>query len=877
MGQPTLSSSHPNRRRSILRGRNDELNDLLEPLTDHTADGSILIVKGVDGAGKTRMLEEVRAVAERMAITSLAATHQDLRPDRLRPLAADGPTLVVIDDADLGDPALGTALLTLPEALAGEAITWLAAFNPRRAQADPRLASLHHSLATEATVLIDLPPLAPDAVATVVRDELRETPGWALTIAETAQGQPRLLLELLSDLTHGREAPRVAVERRLRRLSVSARGLVYAASTLDAHFTLDELGDLIGLTEDLLKAVACEAAQDDLLLIGTSTLAFRHNLIRDVIRSSLPSALRIGLGRHAADVLMKHGASATAVAPILAEAAQPGDARAAEVLRSATRALLAADHSRAAEFGHRALQLDATAAEPEFVACVLRSLWRVGRVAEARQLAEQLIESVPAPGADGIIRVAVARCATHDLSGVTTAQLSEDPAFDELPDALRAQLLADTALGLSVSGPGSAADQAIARARAASDGIPRGAAIATTLLAQSVRTYPRNVDRAAHAMNAALAILRTGAGNDVDHGFGALWEAMMLGVADRLEDALSATTRTIETIECDDHVRQTRAWRAVRAHVLVELGRLSDARSEAETVIAMDAGSVGTDAVVARMWYVLFRVATYTADSLTRDRCLSRAEQMRAGPLPCSRRIGSWTAALAASADGRHYDALALAADAFTALQHGDPPITLAQSPFEDVAMARLALDAGAHEPAEAVLCDLCSRRARSPAIPVLAAASLHVEGLVNGSERALSAAADLYRSRSRPIAQAVALEDLGALLSEERPDDAIPHLTAALELFQHVGATSAGARVRARLRLLGVMRRQPSRDPTGPQGLSLTERAVADLIVLGASDRLIAEKLFISRHTVRTHVTHVFEKLGVNSRVEIISQLGRD
>ncbi len=52
---------------------------------------------------------------------------------------------------------------------------------------------------------------------------------------------------------------------------------------------------------------------------------------------------------------------------------------------------------------------------------------------------------------------------------------------------------------------------------------------------------------------------------------------------------------------------------------------------------------------------------------------------------------------------------------------------------------------------------------------------------------------------------------------------------------------------------------------------LSDREREVLDLVSQGLKNREIAERLFISDHTVRHHVAAIFVKLGVSSRLDLI------
>lgn len=59
---------------------------------------------------------------------------------------------------------------------------------------------------------------------------------------------------------------------------------------------------------------------------------------------------------------------------------------------------------------------------------------------------------------------------------------------------------------------------------------------------------------------------------------------------------------------------------------------------------------------------------------------------------------------------------------------------------------------------------------------------------------------------------------------------------------------------------------------PSGSETLSAREREVLELVAKGTSNREIAAVLFISEATVKTHLTHVFVKLGAKDRAAAVA-----
>jgi DNA-binding CsgD family transcriptional regulator len=72
-----------------------------------------------------------------------------------------------------------------------------------------------------------------------------------------------------------------------------------------------------------------------------------------------------------------------------------------------------------------------------------------------------------------------------------------------------------------------------------------------------------------------------------------------------------------------------------------------------------------------------------------------------------------------------------------------------------------------------------------------------------------------------------------------------------------------------------------PDLPPPGPRipaswGLTRRESDIVEHLILGKTNAAIADALFVGEHTVEWHLRAVFEKLGVQSRQEVMAALFR-
>jgi DNA-binding CsgD family transcriptional regulator len=152
----------------------------------------------------------------------------------------------------------------------------------------------------------------------------------------------------------------------------------------------------------------------------------------------------------------------------------------------------------------------------------------------------------------------------------------------------------------------------------------------------------------------------------------------------------------------------------------------------------------------------------------------------------------------------------------------------------------------------------------------VVLAAHAHAVGLLDGDLDELVRAVSLLDAERRPFAHASALEDAARAVDDR--DRAVAMFETAMRVYDRAGAPHDAARVRSRLRELGVHRRRAVRPASGFgwTALTPTEIEVVRLVCRGATNRQAATALYLSPHTVSSHLRHAFTKLDVSSRVEL-------
>lgn len=99
-----------------------------------------------------------------------------------------------------------------------------------------------------------------------------------------------------------------------------------------------------------------------------------------------------------------------------------------------------------------------------------------------------------------------------------------------------------------------------------------------------------------------------------------------------------------------------------------------------------------------------------------------------------------------------------------------------------------------------------------------------------------------------------------------EKPKDTLPWKTYSGFAFIGIGLVLAAANLR-------IKEENPS---NSSDVLTTKEKEIVDAIASGLSNKEIAQKLFVSLNTIKTHTNNIYKKLRVNSRAQLIEKLNK-
>ena len=915
----------------MIRGRDAELavfGELLDRV--RSGSGAVLLIEGAAGMGKSRLISEGVTMARRLSLSvgagaaepsesvaelapllravfdgpepllnraGLSSLHaapeqrywqlQDLQ-SLLERAAMGGPLLVFLDDVQWADGGTVAALRALPPRLASLPIGWVIAMRPDRSPGQLRSAVEH--LADEGAERLVLEPLDEAAVAQVASDVMQADPDENLLLmACEAGGNPFLLAELLEGLRQeglvrvesGRavliahrlpDRFRASMQERLARLSDSARQLATVSGSLGRRFSFSDLAAMLGVPPaSLLKPVE-ELIEAGIIRERGEQLSFQHDLIREAVRHSSAASARRALDRQAADVMLAAGALPVEVAIQLAGSAAPGDEVAIATLLKAAESLSTTDPGASADLSQRALELapERHSLRGPLVVQAAMSLHAAGRIDEAKIFADDALRHVVPVAEEAKVRLGIAGMWLVSPD-VRVDASREALKLRGIPADLRVAHMAKLAYNLLVGGRIDEARTALSDAKVAGGRLDP---VARFPLALSEAGLEYVSGRYARALEQFETILRDriADADGLDELLTRLWRTAALFALDRADDALDAADAMIADALKRGFAYFLHIAEMTRGQLLLQMGRLEEASAMLEGRFESREAPVSTPMDAAGV-VALGRVALYTGESRHVRQTSEIAQSMLRESTPGVRRHAAWLLSLQASADGdpkRAHEWL-------RALGESERKELLSRvwpdAAADDPQLVRIALAVGDRELAESAVDDANRRAEYSPDVASVAAAAAQASGLLNGDVEALAQAVSLFERSPRSLALASAWEDLA--LEQRRRESAeseIDALTEALVLFARAGATRDAARVRGRLRALGIRRRLTTTEKpaAGWAAMTKSELAVAELVADGLTNREIADRLFVSPHTVNTHLRHVFAKLRVNSRVDL-------
>jgi DNA-binding CsgD family transcriptional regulator len=837
--------------------------------------GSVVVLSGEPGSGKSSLVD--------------AMGHARRADERSR--------VVVVEDLHLADePTRGrVAALARDVRRLGRGLVVTTRPGPPTSPAERTIAEL---IAAGADVLA-LRPLSEAAVERIVADETGARPGPRLQARlNGAAGNPLLVRQLVrSAMTAGaivRDGDQVELDAAaalvpldlpatvvgwLAALSPAATEVVQIAAVLDPC-TVDWLGPILECSPAVVRNAVGEATAAGLLDPTSPMIRFRHELLREVFEARVSTASRTALHRQLGRQLAAAGAPPAVVARHLELGSPTLDGEAIRWIRRAATDAAVLDPAAAAELLGRAV-----AAMPhddpersDVLAQRARTLLWLGRPAESRSCAADALTQRTAPATRARLRAVLAEASLlegHPEHAVAEVDLAVSAgADDEIEQArLHSQAAATRLWAYDVDGAETEAQRAIELGTRVGDPVATSQALSV-----SSRVAAFQLDLTGAVLAGDEAVTRAGDVPAAVRGAPHLYLGLALLNADQWDRArcvLEEGRARCQAVGARWAVPRFQGALAVRAFFT---GEWDDAVAAGETGAEV-AARTGCRAGEGQIDAVLGLIAHHRGDDEAAAEAARRTAEAMAAPgadrtaVPYLR----WLQALRAAVRGDLAKSVALLHEACTiAFQRRVPLVVLWLAPD----LTRLAIAAGRPEIAEWIAGEVALIAPRA-GTTTSASVARFCRAAVDRDAEGMLAAAEGFERAGRPLFAATALE-AASTAAAPRSDVAVTAIRRAAGLYDGLGALGDARRARGQLRAAGgrVGARGTRRRPiVGWSSLTPSEQAVAALVGEGLANAEIASRLFVSKRTVETHISRLYLKLQVSTRVgiaRIVDQVSR-
>jgi DNA-binding CsgD family transcriptional regulator len=806
-------------------------------------------------------------------------------------LASGGGVVLAVDDLHWADPYTLQVLHRLGRSTVDAPLLVCGAF--RSAPRPPELARLVEGLTARGAATVRVPSLEPAQVAELLGVVLGQAPGPRLVRqAASAGGNPFYVTELVRALRASGSvtssetsaeigtvamppALKLTVLLEISFLSKGVQELLRTASVLGSAFSAADLATVVGRAPAAVTAELGEAMLAGVLREEGERITFRHDVVREALYDDIPLSLRMSVHLHAARALAAAGASSVQVAEHFVRGATRGDAEALQWLTRAADEATVRAPAMAAGLLERALALfepgdprrDLMVAD--WVFCLeISGRWRgVGAICR------DALSRPQEPLTRARLHLTLARMGT-DLDQ-TMAQTALAQEVVGLSPTQRARVVA-TSSALFIYRDGldlaeATARSGLRRGQECDDGLAQ--AISCLTLAGVAFNRARFVDSVDWASRATVTRDATPDAR-VGHGWRNFVEVSRVQLSqallrvDRVEESMDVLTGARETMTEVGRRSQLAVAQTLHVSHNFFLGQWDDAVTEFDALVDLSV-EMGSRPLT-------YRIAAGARALIAVHRGMPAAgwEALAEVPndVPQLGHLAALARALLTEVAGDQAAALAELSrswDTVTASGFRVAALTFAPD------MVRLARAQG-DDTRAATACELAEDVAgANPGVASLHGIARRCRGMLEDDVGALVEAATALRASPRPLETALACEDAAAALG--RAGDvaaARPWFDEAMRIYGEVDATWDASRASARMRGLGLRRpvgEYRRRPRSGWDALTRGERAVVELVAEGLSNPEVAERLFLSRHTVKRHLANAMVKLGLASRVELV------